>query len=243
MSQSPPPSPDIARSESPAAPAPTVAADPGPNLAALGTQSPSIWPTLIPVTLISMGVVLIVVVAWVTIRNRGAASARPASAKDRLAELKMSASPGPIGPSVDAATIVSAATADVRRVAAELSASLDQKSRGLEELIAAADRRIATLSALEAAVTERRSAGPVLADSLAPAVRPPTIRAAAYMTANTGRNTSQGVLASDESPSPAGNALQDEVVRLSRQGLTSVQIAQKLNQHVGTIELVLALRR
>lgn len=242
MSQSPPPSPDTARTESPALPTPTVAADPGPNLAALGTQSPSVWPTLIPVTLISMGVVMIVVVAWVTIRNRGVASARPASAKDRLAELKMSASPGPSGPSVDA-TIASAATADVRRVAAELTASLDQKSRELEELIAAADRRIATLSALEAAVTERRSAGPVLADSLAPATRAPAIRAAAYTTANAGRGVSRSEPASDESPAPAGDAVQDEVVRLARQGLTSVQIAQRLNQHVGTIELVLALRR
>lgn len=42
---------------------------------------------------------------------------------------------------------------------------------------------------------------------------------------------------------PSGEALQSQIARLAAQGLSADQIAHKLGQHVGKVELVLALRR
>jgi hypothetical protein len=225
-----------------------TAPDPGPNLAALGTQGSSIWSTLIPVSLITLGVALIIVVGWVTIRKKGRDAARPVSARDRLAKLKAAAESGHPRPAADTAVLASALASDARRLAAELTASIDQKSRELDSLIAAADRRIALLSELEASLARTRAGDPTLANSLAPAARAPAISS----TAGPGSGLRSGVgrrefgspaIVADEPSTADGDAMQDEVVRLSKQGLSSVQIAQKLNQHVGTIELVLALRR
>lgn len=92
---------------------------------------------------------------------------------------------------------------------------LDRRAERLEKLIAEADAKLARL--------ERLSAGAVTPDPLAVLAETKPRAAAA--------------------PMHDGDPLAGEVYRLADSGLPPVQIAQKLGQHTGKVELILALRR
>lgn len=121
----------------------------------------------------------------------------------------------PAGPAVPAANPQIARELDelCKRVADEL----DQRAERLEKLIAEADTKLARL--------ERLTAGTVAAipDPLAVLTEPKRLATPA--------------------PIHDGDPLAGEVYRLSDSGLPPIQIAQKLGQHTGKVELILALRR
>jgi len=118
-----------------------------------------------------------------------------------------------------------------------LAHELDTRADRLEKLIADADDRLARLERLTAAsvhlahdtappapMTEMKHFGPRDAASPSGSSAIPTHRSAAAVIAEI-------------------DPLAGEVYKLADSGLMPVQIAQKLSQHTGKIELLLALRR
>lgn len=103
--------------------------------------------------------------------------------------------------------------AELKDLTAGVLAELDRKTRELERLIAAADERIEALRRTGPEVTARSDARAVRTRAPATAVEAPM------------------------------DALTAEICRLSEEGLSPVEIAGRLGQHVGKVELILALRR
>lgn len=103
-------------------------------------------------------------------------------------------------------------TAEVEQMAQRLSRRLDQQSQRLEQLIQQADQRIAQLQAISPAAS---SAAPM--PPLASALRP-------------------------QAGSPAADPLSQSIYALADQGLSSQEIACRLHEHTGKVELILALR-
>ena len=102
--------------------------------------------------------------------------------------------------------------ADLMETARRLSAQLDNKAQRLETLIREADERIAAMSAAHRADIHRAAEAPT-------EPRPPT------------------------SPPPREpDPLTRAIYELADQGRTPLEIAQELDEQVGKIELILALR-
>ncbi len=106
--------------------------------------------------------------------------------------------------------------ADLHETARRLSAQLDNKARRLEKLIDDADQRIAALGSTAAT----------------PASTPPVT--GAVPTAATTGAPSNGEQKMDP--------LTEEIYELADAGRTPVEIAQDLDEQVGKVELILALR-
>lgn len=104
---------------------------------------------------------------------------------------------------------------ELEELCVRVADELDRRAERLEKLIAEADAKLARL--------ERLTAGAVTHDPLA-VLAETKPRAAAP-------------------PLHDGDPLAGEVYRLADSGLPPVQIAQKLGQHTGKVELILALRR
>ena len=112
-------------------------------------------------------------------------------------------------------------TATAYDAAGRMAAQLDGKAARLEQLLAEADERIEMLTAM--------------------------LEAAGYEVAV---ETTSGVAAAAEEPAPTitttpsepMDPLTRDVFRLAREGRSAVQIAQMLDEQVGKIELILALR-
>lgn len=105
---------------------------------------------------------------------------------------------------------------DINRMAKDLGAQLDAKVVRIEEATRQADERIAQLEALKQTLAEPDPYGNP------PAVAPPA-------------DTLQA-------PADAADPLTSEVYALADQGVGPQDIAAKLNEHVGKVELILALR-
>ena len=103
-------------------------------------------------------------------------------------------------------------TAELHDTARRLSAQLDNKAHRLEKLIEEADQRIAALGPSAAAAPPATGAVPI------PATPAPS-------------NGEQRV-----------DPLTEEIYELADAGRTSVEIAQRLDEQVGKVELILALR-
>ncbi len=106
-------------------------------------------------------------------------------------------------------------TAELHDTARRLSAQLDNKAQRLEKLIEDADQRIAALGSSAAATPPATGAVPTPATPAAPAPS----------------NGEQRV-----------DPLTEEIYELADAGRTSVEIAQHLDEQVGKVELILALR-
>ena len=104
---------------------------------------------------------------------------------------------------------------EVKRLADQVAATLDAKAEELVRLIRDADERIATLRRMNQA-------------------QPPPRTAAAAAARATPR-AEDGF----EDPDP----MNQQIYQLADEGLTAVEIAQRLGQHTGKVELILALRR
>lgn len=104
---------------------------------------------------------------------------------------------------------------EIEQLAKRMSAQLDAKAVQLDRLIREAEVKVAQLDAAHA----RAAAAPQLTASAA-APPPPAAYAA-----------------------PPVDPLTRRVVELHEQGKSSVDIARELEEHVGKVELILALRR
>ena len=106
-------------------------------------------------------------------------------------------------------------TADLHDTARRLAAQLDNKARRLEKLIDDADQRIAALGARPAATPPVTGAVPPAATT----ADPPQTNGERHM-----------------------DQLTEEIYELADAGRNPVQIAQHLDEQVGKVELILALR-
>lgn len=191
----------------------------GTSVAGLG--QPSSLPPLaaaeqwISIALVGAGVVLLLAVLLRQMQ-------RPAAADDRAAQ------PGPAQPlspldrleairrDAEQRASARALATEIEDLSRRLAAELDAKAARLEALVLRADERIRTLDALAGT----------------PASPHP----------HAGRHT-------DPSPplDPERHAHDDparqEIIRLADEGLPPVEIARRLREHPGKVELILALRR
>jgi hypothetical protein len=119
---------------------------------------------------------------------------------------------------------------EVEQLAKRMGSQLDAKSHRLEMLVRQADERIAELRRLQGDVPAHDAAAP------APPPSPDRLDAASIAT------PMPDAAAQPEASLPQG-ALARSVYALADQGLTSAQIAKELDEQVGKVELVLALRR
>lgn len=113
-------------------------------------------------------------------------------------------------------------------LARDLTAELDARADRLERLIAEADQRLEQLAQAQARIGTAASASA----SAAGAAKTPTAPARPSFVASHAQ-------ASDERLEDTTRA----ILSLADEGLTPVQIAQRLGQHVGKVELILALQR
>jgi hypothetical protein len=109
---------------------------------------------------------------------------------------------------------------ELEQLAQRLGDDLDRRSAELTRLIAEADRRLAALKAAPA-----RDATPAASPTIVVTTRPAPNRATA----------ADGVVSPDE--------LSQRVYQLADQGSAPLDIARNLNEQVGKVELILALRR
>ena len=106
---------------------------------------------------------------------------------------------------------------DINRMAKDLGGQLDAKIVRIEKAVRDADERIAQLQALR--------------DELSQPVAPPPV---AEPTGDT--------LVTPQAPEGQADPLTREVYALADQGIGPGDIAQQLGEHVGKVELILALR-
>lgn len=111
-------------------------------------------------------------------------------------------------------------TAEAAEITRELTALIDNRSERLEILIQQADERIARLERLSQEAEERLT--PRHTQTREPA---------------------RGSAGGSGSSTLASEALKQQIYDLADQGHASGEIAQRLNQHAGKVELILALRR
>ena len=115
---------------------------------------------------------------------------------------------------------------EIEQLAKRFGAQLDAKAAQLEKLVDDADQRIAQLQQLQAGEKPASSSATSTAASRKPA------------TASTSRDTSP----TDDDDSETKDPLARSVYQLADAGKEPVQIATELNEHVGKVELILALR-
>lgn len=108
---------------------------------------------------------------------------------------------------------------DIEQMAKRLGAQLDNKAARVEALIDQADRRINELKQLHRESNSRASAAP------AP-----------------GNVTADNDTTDTTEPQPPDDPLATSIYALADAGHDPIHIAQKLNQDVGKVELILALR-
>lgn len=117
--------------------------------------------------------------------------------------------------------------AEVEQLAKRFGTQLDAKTMQMERLIEEADQKIAELRQLEQARRDAQtlqSPEPSSLRSQASSIHPPS------------------PIPHPPSPSP-DDALKRSVCALADRGLDPIEIARQLNEHVGKVELILALRQ
>lgn len=180
----------------------------------------------LPYALLAAGALLLIVVAAGILMARAGGRAWLARALSRSPALRPPRAPAP-RPSP---------TEELHQIAAAMAAELDAKAARLESLIAAADHRLAALQAATHQTHSTHSTHP----SPAPHPRQPepySSRAPdrAHAAAHASAHIPHDADAMDHSSR--------EICRLADAGSSPVQIARELGQGIGTVELVLALRR
>lgn len=114
---------------------------------------------------------------------------------------------------------------DINRMAKDLGAQLDAKVVRIDKAVRDADERIAQLQALR--------------DSLG---QPNTLMQAPPPSAPPPYESQDAQLLTPQRPPDQADPLTREVYSLADQGIGPSDIAEQLNEHVGKVELILALR-
>ena len=186
------------------------------------------WATLFPM----IGVLLIIMGLFMMIRKRKQRSAHEPTAREQLERSRQK----------------QRMQGDLEHLMVELeqltkrfSAQLDAKSLHLEKLIDQADRRIDELKRLQGESTD---SGKIdrdywsKHDPWASSSKPPS------STSSAPDRSERADAATTSSPTRTGEAdLTHSVYELADQGFDAPDIARKLDEHVGKIELMLALRK
>lgn len=160
-----------------------------------------------------LGILLILASMWMAMRKRRARQGTQVTAREQLERMKQE----------------KAVRGDLEHLMVELeqltkrfAAQLDAKSAQLEKLLDEADQRIEELRRAE----ERAANRP----------------AEAYAQQDPWQNASSRVEPPAAPPTEEDN-LARQVYQLSDQGLAPFDIARRLDEHVGKVELMLALRK
>jgi len=127
--------------------------------------------------------------------------------------------------------------ASMHDFARKLSAQLDNKAERLEQLIVQAEDRIAQLNALESQASGAATAKPFTRKVISngPPMRTPASEA-------TSSAKGQALSVSTRSESEPADSLRRAIYALADSGRTPVEISRELDEHIGKIELILALR-
>lgn len=131
---------------------------------------------------------------------------------------------------------------EIEQLAKRMGAQLDAKAVRLEKLIDDADDRLQQLAAMQASSTPRRTT---------PGVEPSADSVSSPAHAELPRRPRSSFTSPEKPVVPASKAaaaqlpddpLARSVYERADQGLSSQQIARELQEHVGKVELILALR-
>lgn len=132
---------------------------------------------------------------------------------------------------------------EIEQMAKRMGAHLDAKSMRIERLLDEADERIAKLEALE-----QHRTGDGSASSTASSSTPNNAAGQADASSTNDDSSASQLLVTATTPSePAVDSLPDDplarsVYKLADEGVDPHQIARQLDEHVGKVELILALR-
>jgi hypothetical protein len=195
---------------------------------------------LLVIMIVGVGVLLTITIRMKIARRNAAIP----SAREQIEAIKAGS---------NARTDVDAIHASIHDIARTLSAQLDNKAERLEQLIVQADERIAQLGA---ATTQAKGLKPDASDSFAGTRTPTTAGRVKHegTQANhqgTAAHKVQGPVAkphattapagSEREPEPT-DALRRAIYALADGGRSPVEISRELDEHIGKIELILALR-
>lgn len=164
-----------------------------------------------------LGVLLITISMMMGIRKKRRRSHTQGTARDRVDELKQKHA---VRGDLEELMV------EIEQLAKRFGAQLDAKTIQMERLIDEADRKIAELKQLDQARRDKPQTQPAQPSPLKPQAspnpQPPT---------------------PNPQPPSSDDALKRSVCDLADQGHDPVEIARRLDEHVGKIELILALRK
>lgn len=165
--------------------------------------------------LLPLGVVLILASVMMSIRKRRKRAENTITAREQLEQSRQTKA---MRGDLDQLMV------ELEQLTRRFSAQLDAKSIHMEKLLDAADQRIAQLKAFQADQSAAGTTSPSAAIEAASAPK-------------------QAAPPQEAEPATAAeDALSKSVFELADQGLSPMQIARELDEHVGKIELMLALR-
>jgi hypothetical protein len=180
--------------------------------------------------MLALGIMLVITSLMMGIRKRRRRAGLTLSPREQVERLKQQG-----GMRHDLESLM----VEIEQLAKRLGAQLDAKTVQLERLLDEADSRMA---AIQTRLQANRSNPPARDHA---AVAPATEKADVTFTSDPARRPNQPDAAA--SPSASDLAAKDQALRqsiydLTDQGRSPVQIAQQLDEHVGKVELILALR-
>ena len=199
----------------------------------LGSSTPSASPTdPLAVAMVLGGVAILAVIFTLSARKKLVRRANtPSPAREQYERLKRQAEPG------DDADV---ANARLHERAQQLAAVLDNKAARLEQLIADVDRRIESIE--QAATAERTGEQPLQQANSATGNDVP-VETERVVEPKDGIQHAIPPQPSQRHDTAASlDPLTRSVYQLSDAGLSSVQVAQRLDEQIGKVELILALR-
>ena len=132
---------------------------------------------------------------------------------------------------------------EVEQLAKRFGAQLDAKTMQMERLIEQANQKIAELKQLEAA---RRAAESIEPPQAPPEDNRPEVHSPDIHSPSPSPPPSPSPSPTPHPPSPPSDpdsVLKEKVYDLTERGCDPIEIARMLNEHVGKIELILALRK
>lgn len=204
-----------------------------PTLPPAATGAPMSGNGALAITLLLSGGALLVL--WGAMRARDAAAKRTGGPHGTIAGVGSARSLFKRRGGADAAELASVAR-DVEELAERLAARMDERAERLERLIEAADERLARLEH----ATGETPRSPVRAARGPTTVRTALSRIAAEDDGATPAPEPKRVVASAGAFAP--DPINGKVYELADMGKQPAEIAAALDEHIGKVQLILALR-